>query len=206
MSKSSHDLFAALQARLIKLDKTRGRIEKLYVSKEIIKFDVEQIYSGLYLDAFVSLERYVEELFIGYLTGKMAPASRRVIPLVTFKTHQLAKDVLLSGKRYLDWIPYSTTRSRAEIFFHNGHPFSTLTSQQENLLENLHRIRNALAHRSEHSYDVFSRLVIGDLPLNPLEKKPASFLRSTFRAHPYQTRFENYLTEILSIAQQLSRV
>jgi hypothetical protein len=202
---SASDLFSSLQARVIKLDRTRDRVEKLYISKKIIKFDVEQIYSGLYLDAFVSLERFVEDLFIGYLTGKVVAATKQVKSRVTFGNHQIAKDVLLSGKRYLDWLPYSTTKERANIFFHGGYPFSTLTRQQETLLEELHRIRNALAHRSDHSYDVFSRLVIGALPLSPPEKKPASFLRSTFRANPPQTRFENYLAEMLTIAQQLSR-
>lgn len=205
MPTSAQDLFASLQARVIKLDRTRDRVEKLFASKRILKFDVEQIYSGLYLDAFVSLERFLEDIFIGFLTGKVTPATRGVRPRVSFRTHQLAKDVLLIGRRYLDWLPYKTTKERAAIFFENGYPFSTLTTQQENLLEELHRIRNALAHRSEHSYDVFLRLVIGALPLNPSEKRPASFLRSTFRANPHQTRFENHLAEMLTIAQQLSR-
>jgi hypothetical protein len=206
MPKSANDLFVALQKRLIRLDKTRERVEKLYVAKKIIKFDVEQIYSGLYLDAFVSLERYIEDLFVGYLTGKITPATRLVKPRISFATHQIAIDVLLSGKRYLDWLPYVNTRNRANIFFQNGHPFCGISRPQEGLLEELHKIRNALAHRSEHSFDVFLRFVVGSLPLNPLEKKPSSFLRSTFRANPHQTRFENYLFEMLICARQLSQV
>jgi hypothetical protein len=206
MPRSANDLFVSLQKRLIRLDKTRDRVERLYGTKKIIKFDVEQIYSGLYLDAFVSLERYVEDLFIGYLSGQITPTTRLVRPRLSFNSSQLAIEVLLSGKRYLDWLPYLQTRTRAETFFHNGHPFSSLSRAQENVLEELHRIRNALAHRSDHASDVFVRLVIGALPVMPREKRPASFLRSTFRAFPHQTRFENYLVEMLSIAQQLSHV
>lgn len=205
MPTSAQDLFASLQARVVKLDRTRDRVERLFASKQMLKFDVEQIYSGLYLDSFVSLERYVEELFMGYLTGKVIAASRRVKPKVSFQTSQLAKDVLFSGNKYLDWIPYRYTIERAGIYFNNGYPFSIITRQQMALLEELHRIRNALAHRSEHSHDIFLRLVVGGLPLRPSEKKPASFLRSSLRANPPQTRLENYLAEMLGIAQQLSR-
>jgi hypothetical protein len=58
---------------------------------------------------------------------------------------------------------------------------------------------------SDHSVDVFVRLVVQQLSLSPMERKPAGFLRSTFRANPHQTRFEYYLFEMLVIAQQLSR-
>lgn len=204
MPKSANDLFTAFQKRLIRLNATREKVEQLHKANQILKFDVEQIYSGLFLDAFVSFERYIEELFIGYLSGRITAVSAKVQTNIVFRTNQLVIDVLLSGKSYVDWIPYDQTLKRADIFFKNGHPFTALTAQQKGVVLELHRIRNALAHRSDHAMEIFKRLVVGSLPVHPLEKRPPSFLRSLFRTSPNQTRFENYLFEILSIAQKLS--
>ncbi len=206
MSKLAGEHFDSLQRRIIRLDKTRGKLEVLFDEGRILKTEVEQLYSGLYLDAFVSLERYIEELFVGYLCKQITPPTRDVKPKLSFQNSVLAREVILSGKRYLDWLPYKFTKERAEIFFCGGHPFCTLTKTQENLLEELHRIRNALAHRSDHSYDVFLRLVVGSVPLQPRERKPAAFLRSALRVTPIQTRCENYFAEMLIIAKKLSEV
>lgn len=204
MAKPSSTLFEGLQRRLIRLDQTRRRVEKLHLSNQISSFDVEQIYSGLFIAAFVSFERYIEELFVGYLTGQVTLPRKHGKSKVGFSNTPIAIQVLLSGKKYLDWVPYQLTKDRAQVYFADGKPFSNLEVAEERTLDDLHRIRNALAHRSDHAQDVFSRLVIGSLPLGPREKFPARFLRSAFRANPYQTRFENYFFEILAISKKLS--
>jgi hypothetical protein len=201
---ASH-FFDALQRRFIRLEQTSTRIGKLHSEGKISAFDVEQIYAGLFLDAFVSLERFIEDLFLGYVSGLITCPSTSSHPLFQIKPSAKAKEVMLAGKNYIDWLPYeSNTKKRAEVFFNKHSPFVTLTKPEEQLLIQLHQIRNALAHRSAHSLDVFKRLVIGNLPISPRDKKPSRFLLTIFRSNPSQTRLQNYLFEMLTIAKHLS--
>lgn len=204
MAIASLKLFSSLQNRLLRLDRTRRKVEILADRRLITRFDVEQIYVGLYVDAFVSFERFIEDLFFGYLTGTVTPPNGLSAPKLRIPNKQLTIDVVQNGKKYLDWIPFHFTKDRANIYFKKGHPFTGLDKNDEKTLEALHRIRNAVAHRSDHAVNIFVTHVISSLPLMAREKKPAGFLRSTFRSFPHQTRFENYLIELLSIGQKLS--
>jgi len=205
MAKSAADVFLALQGRYIKLDRTSAKVNKLHAVGKISAFDVEQIYSGIYLDAFVSLERFIEDLFLGYVSGQVTLPTKAAKPLVTISPSSKAKEVMLGGKNFLDWIPYdANTKKRAQIYFNGNSSFLSLSKQDENLLGQLHQIRNALAHRSTHSIGVFHRLVVGNLPIVPRDKRPGNFLRTIFRANPSQTRLQYYLFEMLEIAKRLS--
>lgn len=205
MAKSAEEVFSALQRRYIKLDRTSTRANDLHSRGMISGFDVEQIYSGVYLDAFVSLERFIEDLFLGYISGQVVAPSRAAKSLVAITPSSKVKDVLLGGKKFIDWIPYDQyTKKRAETYFSPNSKFRTLARQDEILLVQLHQIRNALAHRSTHSTDVFHRLVIGNLSISPLDKRPGNFLRTIFRANPSQTRLQYYLFEMLDVAKRLS--
>ncbi|MEM4986654.1 hypothetical protein V8G57_04540 [Collimonas sp. H4R21] len=157
------------------------------------------------MEAFVSFERFVEDLFLGYVAGRISMPTRNVKAKMSFPSAIIAEKVVFGGDKYIDWIPYDRTTDRAEIFFKDGKPFSTLTKPQKEMLRQLHQVRNALAHRSDHSLDVFTRLVVGSAPLSPHERKPAGFLRSILRVSPTQTRLENYLFEMLTIARDLSQ-
>lgn len=205
MAKSAADLFSVLQRRYIKLERTSNRVGALHAKGKITSFDVEQIYSGVYLDAFVSLERFIEELFLGYVSGRVSSPTAAVKVTATIKPSSKAETVLVGDRSYLDWIPYDRhTMERAKIYFKNGLPFSSLDRTELALLADLHRIRNALAHRSDHSMEIFQRFVIGSLSLLPRDRRPGRFLLTAFRANPVQTRLQNYLFEMLSIAQKLS--
>jgi hypothetical protein len=159
----------------------------------------------IYVEAFVSFERYLEDLFLGYVAGRIATPTRNVTVRMSFPSAAIAAEVVFAGQSYIDWIPYGKTAERAEIYFKDGKPFSTLTKQQKAMLTQLHQIRNALAHRSDHSLDVFTRLVVGATPLLPHERKPSGFLRSILVTSPRQSRLENYLFEMLTIAKDLSQ-
>jgi hypothetical protein len=205
MPSPSASLFSALQSRYVRLDRTRSRVDALFACGKLVRFDIEQVYSGIYVEAFVSFERFVEDLFLGYVSGRVTMPTLNVKARMSFPSSAIAEEVVFGGKDYIDWIPYERTTERAGIFFKDGKPFSTLTKTQKEMLKELHRVRNALAHRSDHSVSVFTRLVLGTMSLSPHERKPAGFLRSVFRVSPKQTRLENYLFEMLTIAKELSQ-
>lgn len=204
MARQASELFDEFHRRLLKLDRTKQKMESLFQKKLLTKFDIEQVYAGLYLDVFVSFERYLETLFVNLVTEKVTTTTPTKTRL-NIQSTTLALDIMHMGKSYLDWLPYKYTHERAEHFFKKGLPFTKVTKQQNKTLEEMHRIRNALAHRSPHSIDVFKRLVANQYPVRPNEKLPSSFLRSSLYANPPTSRFDNYLVEIGEIAKSLHK-
>jgi len=185
------------------LDPTRLKMETLLGKGIIVRRDIEQIYNGLYLDAVCSFERFIEVLFIGLLVGRFNHPSSHVIPRVTFKSDMVARDVVVGGNRYVDWLPYDRTEQRAKAFFRNGLPFTSFQSQDKQLIEQIFYIRNAIAHKSNYSKKIFERHVIGSISIDPRDRNPAGFLRTKFRISPVQTHYENLIVQMANIAIKL---
>ena len=198
-------LSAELVGHYRRLDTVRRKLEKLFHERVVTRYDIEIAYSGLYLNAVVSLERFIEALFIGVLAGRFR-GQGTVAARVHFKSDLVARDVVLGGRPYVDWLPYEqNTLRRAKAFFRGGQPFSGLDRAEKKLLEQAGYIRNALAHKSAHSLRMFEREVVGNLPLIGHERTPAGFLRSLLRQSPSETRYENIVTELAAISQKLGR-
>lgn len=203
MPRPASTLAKELVGHLRRLDSTRKKLEGIFQSGKIKRHDIEQVYVGIYLDAIVSFERFVEALFFGYLTGRLIiPAS--VGRRVAIASDAVARDIVLGGRNYVDWLPFDHTDKRAALYFRNGLPFSGLTNTERATIKNLMVIRNALAHKSSHSLKQFERVVLAGLALTGPEKTPAGYLRSSFRMYPSQTRYENLMVEIAQIAGKLA--
>jgi hypothetical protein len=185
------------------LEKTRTKMERLFNSSALVRRDIEQVYAGLYLNAVTSFEQFLESLFIGLLAERISPSLDTVVPRVTFRSDRVARDVVHSGRNYVDWLPYSYTEQRAKVFFRGGRPFSLLTPDEKRTIERIMYTRNSIAHQSKYSQMVFESKVLGSLPLAPRERTPTGFLRSRFRTAPVQTRYELYVTEMAAIARKL---
>jgi hypothetical protein len=204
MPREAVELANEFTHHLNRLSSTRVKFESLFSSSRIKRHEIEQVYVGLYLDATVSFERFIETLFIGYLVGRIKTSSRRVVPRVSFHSEQVAREVVFSGQPYVDWFPYERTEKRAKAFFRNGGPFVDLQDADKKTIERFLAIRNAIAHRSRHSIRKFEKTVIGSLSLTGHERSPAGYLRSIFRISPAQTRYENLIVEMAGIAQKLA--
>ena len=112
----------------------------------------------------------------------------------------MARNILLIGKNYLEWLPYENTLERAKVFFQDGMPFTLLDDQNRSNLSRYVYIRNVIAHRSEYAVSKFIKHIIGDSKLPPRERTPVGFLRGNFRSAPSQTRYELFVQELKSIS------
>jgi hypothetical protein len=162
------------------IEPTRTRMENLMYDNKIVRRDIEQIYQGLYLEAVCSFERFIENLFIGLLVNRLKHPSSDIVPRITFKSQVVARDVILGGNKYVDWLPYQHTIQRAKAFFRNGLPFTSLNSSEKQVIEQIGYVRNAIAHKSTYAMKIFEEKVIGTIPLPPRDRSPAAFLRSKF--------------------------
>lgn len=203
MPTQALDVSSELTKQLNSLDRTRSKIESLARKKSLVRRDVEQVYSGLFLEAVTSFERHIERLFMGLLVGAVSTNNSAAMPRVTIGSHKVAHEVLKGSQRYIDWLPFSHTEKRAEAFFRGGRPFTQLTNQDKKQLEHLMWVRNAIAHKSGHAQRVFQQKVIAGAPISQREKTPAGYLRSVFRTAPTQTQYEALIGDMVAVSKRL---
>jgi hypothetical protein len=168
------------------------------------------MYEGLFVSVFTAFESFVEELFVGLLVAGGRKETGVVVPRVTVRSYSVARQLVFGlGRRYADWLPYDQTEQRAVLFFRGGRPFANLRKDAadpsvgsvRDVLDRGVVIRNAIAHKSEHSLARFERDVLRGTPLGPRERTAAGFLRGVLAATPPETRFQSYASAVLRAAQ-----
>lgn len=204
-SKQSTILSDNLYQKISSLEHTRRRMDRLFSEKKIYRRDVEHVYEGIFLKAVTEFEAYIESLFMGILHNKYKLTGRKKPARVVFDSKQIAYDIVLGGNSYVDWMPYDKLKKRANIFFEKGEPFTILDPTERDTLTQIMAIRNAIAHNSSYSKKRFEESVIRGAAGLPTEhKSPAGFLRYVYRTGPNQTKFENYMLELVGIASKIS--
>lgn len=204
MVKPASSLSDELIGHFRNLELTRSRMEELLVGKSVVRRDIEQIYSGLFLDAMTHFENFVESLFIGLLVGRLSSPKAIGTSKVALKSDRVAREVVYGGVRsYVDWFPYEQTEQRAKAFFREGRPFTILSQPEKLHIRRMHTVRNAIAHRSVSSFKAFDRYVVAGLPLMPGERTPTGYLRSQYRRAPVVTRYQELVSQMGLIATKL---
>lgn len=202
MPRSATVISDKFTARLRMFERARAKLERLLLSGHVSRHDVMLFYEGIFLRTVTSFESLVEELFVGLLCSGITPGNN-VYPRVIFRSATVARDVILGGRAYVDWLPYHHTDKRAGAFFRGGQPFSNLDNAERKSLERMLTIRHAVAHQSRAARRKFEHEVLGVAPLLPAERTPAGFLRSVFRATPPQTQYEDIAGTCALLARKL---
>jgi hypothetical protein len=131
------------------------------------------------LEMHLAWEEFVEAAFVRYICG--AGTASAFVPLLLVPRQaniRLAMVHLLGGQRYLRWTPNDII-VRAGQFFANGAPFDQAIRSARGQLEDMCTVRNAFAHRSEHSQSEFRQLVRREMGYNPRGMTPGKFLLET---------------------------
>ena len=203
MTKSSVKLLGSFERKLKGFELTRKKQEALFSDRKLVLRDIEEVYAALFLDVVVSFEGMVEELFLGLLAGKIHSRYSNVNIRVKIKSDMVAREVVLYGRKYFNWLPYENTKKIANIFFTGGRPFTLLTKDREKHIDKCLAIRHAIAHKSRHAVNKFKDEVLAGLSLTPRDKRPKSFLRAQFSANPPTIYYEQLVGELFKIANNL---
>lgn len=164
--------------------------------------DLNQVYAGAFISFHMFLERSIEELFLGTLVGAIDYGRPEIVPLATFSSLQSARQIVYgSGRRYADWLPYGLTNTRAKTFLRNGKPFTDLVKGDQDALDRLGVLRNAMSHESIHAMTRFTAEFVNGRVLPPDQKRPAGYLRGMHAAR--QTRLEFLFTEAVAVMRRL---
>jgi len=125
----------------------------------------KKIFSLAFLDVLVGWEDFIAACFIRYLAGAKAPSG--YCPRLRTGECESIKHAyeVLSGiegfdplKRFLRWSSWNEILQKARIFFENGEPFSSVTDQERQRLNDAFIIRNRVAHSSEKCRHDFKRI------------------------------------------------
>lgn len=136
--------------------------------------DVDRAFQGAYLEFYVTLEEEVEYLFYGLLMGRLVNRGTRA--KVVVRSESTAKQIVLGGKEYADWLPIRRTIDRAETFFYGGTPFDRLDDGHRSTFSDMKVIRDAIAHSGPHAATKFRKQIIEGRPIPVRERSPASYL------------------------------
>lgn len=200
------DLAVRLAREARSLELYVGRVEGLVRARRVPKVDLDRAYAAGYMLFYTSVERTIEQLFVGLLTGKVTLTHPGVKPVVVAPNAPTALRLVLGGRTYVDWLPFERhTKRRAEALLADGKPFTSLVKADRAFLDRMSVLRNALAHRSEHSLRQFDREYIQNNPvaggLPPAQHKPIGYLRGQHAAN--QSRLSYQLAEAAAIIRRL---
>jgi hypothetical protein len=161
-----------------------------------------------YFRVYLAWEVFLEETFVLYLMGRQAPKGRAVARLAFPPNADAAKGwVIPEGRPYANWVE-DKVATRAERFFKDGRPFTSVLRANQNALQEARTIRNAVAHDAPNTQEKFENIVrqnlSGTLPPNttigsflamtrPGVTPPQSFLEL------YVSRFESLAAAIVPI-------
>jgi hypothetical protein len=183
-----------------------GRTENLAADGKVPMVDRDRAYAAGYMLFYTSLERTIENLFIGLLTCKLSVAQPGVRPIVRARNQSVAVQLILGGRSYVDWLPFErNTQRRARALLVGGKPFTSMSKPDRRFLERMSILRNALTHRSAHSLHQFKREFIEQNPvpggLPPAQHNPVGYLRGQHAAN--QSRLGYQLAEAAAIIRRL---
>jgi hypothetical protein len=205
MTKVGSSVGDQLRAHARGLESYITRLERLHLDGRVYRIDLERAYAGAYLLFYTSLERSIEQLFLGILTQEFTFRQRGIRPLVAAPSERIARQIVTGERAYADWLPLRLTEGRAKALLAAGRPFESIVTADRRFLESMGYVRNALAHGSAHSLRRFRTEVIdgGPLPtpVPPGQRKPAPYLRGTHTTG--QSRFSFHLAEASAIVRRL---
>ena len=181
----------------------------LPIPRGVPKFTVphlEMVTEMAFLRAFLAWEAFLEESFILYLWGK-APPRQGCAPICYANppTRRVAEQIVVPRRGgYADWSKLDNVIHRAERFFENGKPYSDALKSQQNKLQDIHTIRNAIAHSSAYSWEKFQRLIRRELGTYPPNLTIGGFLAMTIpHSSPPLSYLEFYLSVIQLVADRI---
>jgi hypothetical protein len=164
------------------------------------------LYEFAFLKAFLGWETFLEDSFILYLVGR-APVRGRPPVRYAFPPSRRAAVawVLPEHREYAEWAKAADVIVRANRFFRDGRPFTPVLQSIQNALEEMRKIRNAIAHVSASSQEKFEQVARLRLGVVPHDLTVGRFLAMDVpRASPPSCFLEVYFAKLEFCARRIA--
>ena len=161
--------------------------------------DVEEIAGLALLKMTLAWESFVEETFLRYLCGAKSAAG--MAPTLLAPKHltlPAAFKSLVGSAQFLGWHPNTTVKRAAKHFDPAGDPFLTPVGGAKSVLIEMADVRNRIAHRSDHSVQVFQDVVRNHFGAVPRGMTPGRFLLGPLPSGV--TAFDHYAAQLAATA------
>lgn len=166
--------------------------------------EYEALLELAFLKAYIAWEVFVERAFYLYAQGYSAPngsrAARYVRPIDDEHVSLLLQPAPM---RYVDWTVPEAIRSRARAFFENGEPFETALASSTFFLQNMKKIRNAIAHSSSDAIEKYESFATTALGRPCRDLRPGGFLLEMVPGATGNTYFSEFWDQFRTLAYAL---
>lgn len=153
-------------------------------------------YEYAFLRIFVSWEKFIQDTFIGYITGKGIKGHKHKSFLrKTNEEHAL--ELLTGTKIYPEWSKLDDIYKLADLFFVDPRPFKQPLKEIERQLIEIKKIRNAIVHVSAVAITKFEGLLRANMPRARIDMGPGEFLSTIKRG---RETFSDYYVSYLETA------
>lgn len=135
-------------------DATKFRESRSGTYRPIRKLTAYSIVELSFLKFYISWENFLEQTFVRYMCGGANSSGYSPVRYVQPRTIKHAFNMIRQERRYIDWTASDVVINRALLYFRDGEPYaSAIGSLPE--LEEMRKVRNRIAHRSEYSERAF---------------------------------------------------
>jgi hypothetical protein len=159
------------------------------------------ITEAIFLRAFSSYEKFLEEIFVFYARGRATRGGELIESFLHPKNGGHARDMIKSHMTFLEWNSPETIIQRCDIYLRDGGPIKIALTSNLTRLGYMRRIRNAIVHRSMEALDRYATVVRSELRAMPLKvPDPGEFLLLT----DPQVRTSYFLTSYLDVLKAVA--
>jgi hypothetical protein len=197
-------LSSAYVKRIERLRIARTHAEELVISGDLKVNECCLLYESLLLNAITGFEGVLEDLFTEFVCGTQPRRTAHYATIKPKSKHHFRK-ILLQGGRYRDYLPYKDKMLKlSKLYLNEGKPFTDVPAADRDLLADIIKTRNAIAHGKGYALDKYRSDVNGVTSLSPSRQFPGPFLRYVYKMHPDETYLELYLTTLGKVSNFLS--
>jgi hypothetical protein len=123
------------------------------------KSQVATINEAILIRGFRAYENLLERAFLHYARGQPTLSNAPVVSFLAPRNEDHAHDMLRSSQTFLEWNKPDTVIERAECYLDQGGPIKQVIAAKREVLSDIRRVRNHIAHNSRQSLEEFKKVV-----------------------------------------------
>lgn len=171
----------------------------------ITKTQLHLMTEAVFFTAFRAYEQFLRNIFLLYCCGVQSSKRKLVRSYLNPRSIKHAEVLIQSSMPFLDWSSPDIVLERAETYLKDGYPIKKPISTHVDLLRDLKKIRNHIAHMSNESLQEFKKVAKKHYSTIPLRiPKPGEFLLLTSRKTKGSYYLQYYVQLIEDVATSMT--
>jgi hypothetical protein len=160
---------------------------------------------AVFFAGFRAYEQFLRNIFLLYCSGIQSGKRRLVRSFLQPRSLLHTESLIKSAMQFLDWSSPDTLVERAEGYLKDGFPIKTPITANMELLRELKKLRNHIAHMSGESLLEYKKLLKAHFGTVPLRiPKPGEYLLLISRRQKTTYYLLEYLESIERVAQWMT--